>query len=184
MQIATITAAGASSSASWAGGFAVLTTSGTFDGARYKWQYSPDAGSTWIDVFPPNPPVVFDGTSDTETVYIPAGLVRVFLYDVGGSTSITVNAEPTGFSNPAIAGIVAGGNHTWAGGAAATDSISVDGLDADDIVIVNIHTRGSGSPTSVIGVNDAANDQIDLVMDENGEDDVTKISYVVLRPVS
>lgn len=80
--------------------------------------------------------------------------------------------------------IVAAGVHTWAGGAAATDSIAVTGLEATDVVLVNIQARGSGNPTSVIGTNDAGNDQIDLVMDQNGEDDVTKIGYAVLRAVS
>lgn len=80
--------------------------------------------------------------------------------------------------------VVAAGVHAWAGGAAATDSIAVTGLEATDVVVVNIQARGSGNPTSVIGTNDAANDQIDLVMDQNGEDGVTKIGYAVLRAVS
>ncbi len=80
--------------------------------------------------------------------------------------------------------VVAAGVHTWAGGAAATDSIAVTGLEATDVVVVNIQARGSGNPTSVIGTNDAGNDQIDLLMDQNGEDDVTKIGYAVLRAVS
>ena len=80
--------------------------------------------------------------------------------------------------------VVAAGNHAWAGGAAATDSIAVVGLLATDIVLVNIAARGAGNPTSVIGVNDAGNDQIDLLMDQNGENGVTKIAYTVLRAIA
>lgn len=77
--------------------------------------------------------------------------------------------------------VVAAGLHSWAGGAAKTDSIAVVGLLETDIVLVNVSARGAASPTTVIGVNDAGNDQIDLVMDQNGEDGVTKIAYAVLR---
>ena len=74
--------------------------------------------------------------------------------------------------------------HTWAGGAAKTDSIAVAGLLESDVILVNISAQGASSPTSVIGVNDHANDQIDLLLDQNGQDVVTKISYLVLIPSS
>lgn len=177
--IANITANGASSSVSWPGGFAVLTTTGTFDGAYYIPQYSVDNGTTWLNVFPSNPVTVFDATGDTKTVNIPAGLYRVWVYDKGGSTDITVNAEPTGIGTFPF-GIVAAGIHDWAGGAATTDSISVDGLLATDVVICSLNARAA-TETLALAVNDAANDQIDLTLSANGTDTTTKIAYLVLR---
>lgn len=73
------------------------------------------------------------------------------------------------------------GIHTWAGGAAATDSIAVAGLLATDIVIVTLSARAS-TETLVLAVNDHANDQIDLTLSANGTNGTTKLSYVVFRP--
>lgn len=77
--------------------------------------------------------------------------------------------------------VFASGIHAWAGGAATTDSIAVTGLEATDIVLVSLSAIG-GSETSVAGVNDAGNDQVDLTLDANGTDDDTQVSYLVLRP--
>lgn len=77
-------------------------------------------------------------------------------------------------------GIVAAGIHDWAGGASTTDSISVTGLEATDVVICSLVARAS-TETLELAENDAANDQIDLTLSANGTDTTTKISYLVLR---
>lgn len=76
--------------------------------------------------------------------------------------------------------IVAAGIHEWAGGAATTDSISVSGLEATDIVLATLTARGAAE-TLEMAANDAANDQIDLTLSANGTNTTTKINYVVLR---
>lgn len=77
--------------------------------------------------------------------------------------------------------IFAAGIHTWAGGAATTDSISVVGLLATDIVLVTLVLANS-TQYLVKAVNDAGNDQIDLTLSANGADGTCKLSYLVLRP--
>jgi hypothetical protein len=76
--------------------------------------------------------------------------------------------------------VIAAGIHTWAGGAAVSDSISVPGLEATDIVLVTLTARAS-TETLVMAVNDAANDQIDLTLGANGTNGTTKLNYLVLR---
>lgn len=76
--------------------------------------------------------------------------------------------------------VVAAGIHDWAGGAATTDSISVVGLVATDIVTATLVARASTETLVLVG-NDAANDQIDLTLSANGTNTTTKISYSVLR---
>lgn len=77
--------------------------------------------------------------------------------------------------------VVACGIHTWAGGAATTDSISVTGLLATDVVICTLAARAS-TETLVMAANDAGNDQIDLTLSANGTNGTTKVHYAVLRP--
>lgn len=76
--------------------------------------------------------------------------------------------------------IVAYGVHTWAGGAATTDSISVSGLEPDDVVAAFVSAQ-DGSEEVSTAVNDAANNQIDLTLDANGADGTTLVNYIVLR---
>ena len=104
-----------------------------------------------------------------------------FLRALGADTAEGRTAAEV-WADVAGEGIRQAGIHTWAGGAATTDSITVTGLLATDLILVNISIQGSGSPTSVIGINDASNDQIDLIMDQNGQDGTTKIDYLVLIP--
>lgn len=85
-------------------------------------------------------------------------------------------ATPSGTSHK----IIAAGIHPWAGGAATTDSISVVGLEATDVVHCTLVARAS-TETLVLTTNDAGNDQIDLTLSANGTDTTTKISYSVLR---
>lgn len=77
--------------------------------------------------------------------------------------------------------IYAAGIHTWAGGAATTDSISVSGLLATDIVLVTLVLANS-TQYLVKAENDAGNDQIDLTLSANGANGTCKLSYLVLRP--
>lgn len=79
--------------------------------------------------------------------------------------------------------VVAAGIHTWAGGAATTDSIAVVGLLSTDIVIATIAARAS-TESLVLVANDGGNDQIDLTLSANGTNGTTKIHYVVLRPAA
>lgn len=72
------------------------------------------------------------------------------------------------------------GQHTWAGGADTSDSISVVGLLSTDLVFAQVAAQ-STDETIVLAANDHANDQIDLTLSANGADGVTKINYQVWR---
>ena len=76
--------------------------------------------------------------------------------------------------------VIAAGVHTWAGGAATTDSIAVVGLETTDVVICTLAARAS-TETLVLVANDGGNDQIDLTLSANGTNGTTKVSYLVLR---
>lgn len=119
-----------------------------------------------------------------------AGISSGRVIDNGGGTASNIIAafvntgaltdSTGGTANTTLAKVIrAKGVHIWAGGAAAEDSIAVVGLLPTDEIVVNLSARGASSPTSVIGVNDAGNDQIDLLLDQNGEDAVTLVDYVV-----
>jgi hypothetical protein len=77
--------------------------------------------------------------------------------------------------------VLAQGIHTWAGGAATTDSITVAGLVATDIVLVTLIARAAAEVLAM-AANDAAGDQIDLTLSANGTNGTTKLSYLVIRP--
>jgi hypothetical protein len=79
--------------------------------------------------------------------------------------------------------VIASGIHAWAGGAAATDSIAVAGLEATDVVQATLVAQGAAE-TLVKAVNDAANDQIDLTLSANGTNGTTKVCYTVLRAIA
>lgn len=78
--------------------------------------------------------------------------------------------------------VFAAGIHAWAGGAAATDSIAVAGLEPTDIVQATLVARAAAE-TLVLAANDAGNDQIDLTLSANGTNGTTKVAYSVLRAV-
>lgn len=75
---------------------------------------------------------------------------------------------------------IAAGVHAWAGGAATTDSISIAGLAANDVIVATLAGRNS-TEQLVLAVNDSANGQIDLTLSANGSNGNTKIAYQVLR---
>lgn len=180
MQITTINSIGASSTASWAGGKATISFTGTFDGAVCRIESSTDAGASWREVFPRNPGKLFSATTQSEVADIPAGLVRVFVNQAGAGTDVDLNVEPFGAKQTHV--IVAAGIHDWAGGVATTDSIAVDGLQDTDVVVCNLVAR-SGTQTLDLVANDHANDQIALTLSANGADGTCKVSYLVLRAV-
>ena len=76
--------------------------------------------------------------------------------------------------------IFAAGIYSWDGGADTTGSIPVTGLLATDIVITTLVQRASNEQL-IVSVNDAANDQINLLLNHNGTNTTTKIAYQVLR---
>ena len=77
--------------------------------------------------------------------------------------------------------VVATGVHVWAGGSDATDSISVVGLLATDVVLVTL-TKKSGTQYLLSAVNNAAADTIDVVLSAAGANGTEELSYAVLRP--
>jgi hypothetical protein len=79
--------------------------------------------------------------------------------------------------------VIASGIHAWAGGAAATDSIAVVGLEATDVGVATLVAR-AGAEVLVMAANDAGNDQIDLTLSANGTDGTTKVAYSVLRAIA
>lgn len=94
---------GNGSVAYWDGASSLWSSWGEFDGATLTLQFSPDAGTTWLDV-----------ATQTEAGFVNVGLpsaqVRVVVADAGGSTLITSSlfkAQAVGAS--VIFGGVAGG---------------------------------------------------------------------------
>ena len=77
--------------------------------------------------------------------------------------------------------VIAAGIHSWAGGAAATDSITVVGLEITDVVIASLAARAAAE-TLVLAANDGGNDQIDLTLSAAGTNTTTKVHYLVIRP--
>lgn len=102
-----------------------------------------------------------------------AGIVRKVDSD-GVWVDFATHTRAAGF-------VFATGTHSWAGGAATTDSIAVTGLLSTDLVLCTLTARAS-TETLVLAVNDHANDQIDLTLSANGTNTTTKIAYVVIRP--
>jgi hypothetical protein len=120
-------------------------------------------------------------TTDNTPAALTIAASRVVGRKASGNISAMTAAETNavlGFSHY----VLAAGVHVWAGGAAATDTITVAAVLTTDVVLVNIQVRGSGNPTSVIGVPSAGS--IALLMDQNGQDSTTKIGYAVLRAIA
>ena len=80
-------------------------------------------------------------------------------------------------SRPAI---VASGLKAWAGGTGTTDTISVPGLLATDIVLASL-TLKSGTQYLVSALANVANSTIDLTLSAAGANTTCATSYVVLR---
>lgn len=123
--------------------------------------------------------VYTDGTVIKQASGVPVGIALEAATLVGQQFRAYLYPAPQ-LQNTAT--VVAAGIHSWAGGAATTDSISVVGLAATDVVIATLTARAS-TETLVLVANDHANDQIDLTLSANGTDTTTKVNYLVLRPV-
>jgi len=82
---------------------------------------------------------------------------------------------------PRAMNVVAAGIHTWAGGAAATDTIAVAGLLDTDLVFAQLTTK-SGTQYLVSAINNAAGDTINITLSANGANGGEKITYMVIRP--
>ena len=87
--ISNITAVGLSASASWPGGLAKISFTGTFDGAVFRVEHSINGGTSWSEAFPRNPSHDFVATSEERSDVIPAGLIRVRTLKAGASTDVT-----------------------------------------------------------------------------------------------
>ncbi|HNY41630.1 MAG TPA: DUF2190 family protein [Bryobacteraceae bacterium] len=72
--------------------------------------------------------------------------------------------------------VFAAGIHTWAGGADTTDSISIDGLTAADVILVTSAT-GPAVASAVKGTGET----IDVTLASAGTNGTTKLNYGVLR---
>ena len=131
-----------------------------------SWNNGPDDGNSRIS----SKYVVISGLVETD-------YVEFYVAPCGATGMISDPALITPIE------IIASGIHTWGGGAAPLDAI-VPGvvLNSTDIVQANISVQGVGVPTTVKSlVIDNPNDEIDITLDQNGEDGVTKIFYTVLR---
>jgi len=73
--------------------------------------------------------------------------------------------------------------HTWAGGAATTDSVVVTGVLATDAITAQINVVGSGSPTTVISAERSGANAVLVTLDQNGEDSVTIITVTAVHIV-
>lgn len=75
--------------------------------------------------------------------------------------------------------VIQDGVHTWAGGAALTDTVAVVGIDATDIIhATTIADDGNAAVVHAV----AGVDLFTITLSENGANDTTKIAYTVIRP--
>jgi hypothetical protein len=76
--------------------------------------------------------------------------------------------------------VVFSGTRSWAGGAAATDALTLTGLKATDIVNATLRARAS-TETLVLAV--PTTNTLTFTLSANGTNTTTKIDYKVLRPL-
>ena len=124
-----------------------------------------------------------DGEVDNVATAVKMGVALEAATADGDQIEVMPIAEPTVAASHTV---IAAGIHTWGGGAAATDAITPGvAIAATDIVHVTINVRGAGNPTTVISVGiDDANDEIDVLLDQNGTDASTTLFYSVLRAIA
>lgn len=126
----------------------------------------------------PIPLGLLGGTAGGRVVHNGGGTISAIIAALTNIQALTDSTGGTAATTlPQI--VRAHGIHTWAGGAAATDSISVTGLAAGDTVLATVVANNAGEYL-VKAVNDDGNDQIDLTLSANGADGTTKICYLVL----
>lgn len=71
--------------------------------------------------------------------------------------------------------------HTWNEAAAASDVVTVTGVDATDVILATINVRGTNSPTTVLSAERSGADSVTVTLDQNGENGVTVVSVIALR---
>jgi hypothetical protein len=72
--------------------------------------------------------------------------------------------------------------HVWAGGAAATDDVTVPGVAATDVIVATLNARNS-TQTLILAERQAA-DTVRVTLSANGQDDTCIISVLVFRPAA
>ncbi|MBR4598103.1 MAG: hypothetical protein IKO42_06895 [Opitutales bacterium] len=90
-----------------------------------------------------------------------------------------VEVDPQGFGMKAYE-ILACGLHTWAGGAATSDSLTISGIKQGDCAFAVLAQAGANE-TSVKAAIDAENSRIAFTLDSNGADNSTLINWMVVR---
>ncbi|MDI1263895.1 MAG: hypothetical protein PS018_11620 [bacterium] len=80
---------GNSSAVDWVGGRGVFAVFGTFNGATVKLQWSPDDGTTWLDVDRLGDTYVTLSAAGSGGFELPPCKLRANLASAGGSTSLT-----------------------------------------------------------------------------------------------
>ncbi|MBO7520792.1 MAG: hypothetical protein J6T16_00955 [Opitutales bacterium] len=95
------------------------------------------------------------------------------------SSGGVVEVDPQGFGMKAYE-ILACGLHTWAGGAATTDSLTISGIREGDCAFAVLAQAGA-SETSVKAAIDAENSRITFTLDSNGANNSTLVNWMVVR---
>lgn len=120
------------------------------------------------------------GGKVTDTPAAGATLVGTALSAATADGDVIVVAH----QKPEKPSLIGSGVHSWAGGAATTDSIDVSslpgGLLATDLVFVHLMAVASTETLSK-ALNDAGNDQIDITLSANGTNTTTKLAWAVYR---
>lgn len=109
-----------------------------------------------------------------------AGAHKVGLALNAASAGGAVEVDPQNFGAKAFQ-IFAAGVHTWAGGAALTDEISISSIKSGDIAFAMISTAGTGSATAVKASIDSENSKIKFTIDQNGVDASTILNWMIVR---
>lgn len=119
----------------------------------------------------PSAEIIEDNSGGTAAGTLAAQTLPSVLVDNTGAPAADLDVDRT---------VLQAGIHTWAGGAATTDSITVTGILATDVIVATLVARNA-TETLVLAAHDVANGQIDLTLSANGADGTTLISYVVFR---
>ena len=158
-----------------------------FTEAAFKAQYDLEIGVD-LQAFDANLDAVDQGlaTTDSPTFAGSAASGKAVIHNgtltaANVNKPLTVAADGQAKADTTVTHkIVAAGIHDWAGGAATTDSISVPGLLATDIIQCSLVARPA-TETLVLSAYNATGPVIDLTLSANGTDVTTKIAYTVIR---
>ena len=90
-----------------------------------------------------------------------------------------IEVDPQGFGMKAYE-ILACGLHTWAGGSATTDTLSISGIKSGDCAFAVLAQAGA-SETGVKAAIDAENSRVEFTLDSNGLNGSTLINWMIVR---